>query len=196
MRFDLDVIQPYIKYKSRILDLGCGDGNLLQRLQNDKRVTGYGIEIDHDHITSCIKRGVDVIEKNIDDGLSTFEDRSFDTVIMTQAIQAMQRPDIVVEEMLRVGKECIITFPNFGHWKARCHLFFTGRMPVSDLLPYEWYNTPNIHFCTFRDFDLLCAERKITILNRQVVAQDGFSRLMNKWLPNWFGETAIYHLSK
>jgi len=117
-------------------------------------------------------------------------------VIMTQTLQAMQRPDAVLEEMLRVGKECVVTFPNFGHWRARFYLLLCGRMPVSDLMPYKWYNTPNIHFCTVRDFECLCKQRDITILHRQVISNGYIDDLFKKIQPNIFGETAIYHLTR
>jgi methionine biosynthesis protein MetW len=115
---------------------------------------------------------------------------------MTQALQTMHAPHEVLLEMLRVGKECIVTFPNFGHWKARWHLLYNGRMPVSDLLPYQWYDTPNIHFCTFKDFEVLCRSLDINILQRQVVAERPISKLLKDLRPNLFGETAIYHLRK
>ena len=196
MRSDFDVIQSYIQDHSRILDLGCGDGTLLATLAKNKQVSGYGLEINPDHITACVAKGVDVIEQNIDTGLANFADNSFDLVVMTQTLQAMQRPDKTLEEMLRVGKECIVTFPNFGHWKARFYLFFFGRMPVSDMMPYEWYDTPNIHFCTVSDFEHLCRQRNITILHRQVISSGYIDRLFEAIQPNIFGETAIYHLTR
>ncbi len=195
MRNDLSVIQDWLKPNSRALDLGCGDGTLLAMLRDNKNIEGYGLEIGPDQITACIGKQVNVIEQNLDDGLSNFADNSFDTVIMTQALQAMRAPDLVLDEMLRVGKECIVTFPNFGHWKARWHLAVNGRMPVSDLLPYEWYDTPNIHFCTFNDFEVLCREKNINTLNRQVVA-DGPLSVFKDIRPNLFGETALYHLTR
>ena len=194
IRIDLDVIQDWVTPKSRVLDLGCGDGTLLKRLMDTKQVEGYGLEIGADQITACIAKGVNVIEQDIDRRLDNFDDNSFDTVIMTQALQAMHYPHLVLDEMLRVGKECVITFPNFGHWKARLHLALHGRMPVSDLLPYEWYDTPNIHFCTFKDFEVLCEQKGINILSRQVVAE-GALRSLKDLRPNLFGETAIYHLT-
>ncbi len=195
MRIDLNEIQHWIPQHSRILDLGCGDGTLLKYLIDSKQVQGYGLEIDPGQINICIDKGLNVIEQNLDQGLGNFADKSFDTVLMTQALQTLHFPHLVLDEMLRVGKECIVTFPNFGHWKARFHLFTHGRMPVSDLLPYEWYDTPNIHFCTFKDFEVLCHERQIKVIHRQVVNESSQS-LFKDIMPNLFGETAIYHLSK
>lgn len=196
MRNDLDVIQAWIKPGSRVLDLGCGDGTLLHNLCSQKNVTGYGLEIDPRQIARCIGKRLNVIDQNLNQGLGNFDDHSFDTVVMTQALQSMHAPHVLLDDMLRVGKECIVTFPNFGHWKARWHLLTKGRMPVSDLLPYQWYDTPNIHFCTFKDFEVLCHERGITIVHRQVVAERGFSRNLKDFLPNLCGETAIYHLRR
>ncbi|GAA5524293.1 bifunctional methionine biosynthesis protein MetXA/MetW [Microbulbifer aestuariivivens] len=196
MRIDLDVIHDWIAPQSRVLDLGCGDGTLLERLGRNKQVNGYGLEIDPEQIERCVARGINVVEQNLDRGLGNFADDSFDTVVMTQALQTLHQPHLVVQEMLRVGRECIISFPNFGQWKARWHLAVSGRMPVSDLLPYEWYDTPNIHFCTFRDFDLLCRERGWTILHRQVVSETSLGAALKDFLPNLFGETAIYHLTR
>ena len=195
MRIDLDQVINWITPHSRILDLGCGDGSLLHTLAQTKQVEGYGLEIDPQHISACISRGINVIEQDLDRGLGNFSDKSFDTVVMAQAIQTMHFPHRVLEDMLRVGKECIVTFPNFGHWKARWHLAVHGRMPVSDLLPYEWYDTPNIHFCTFKDFEVLCRQLNINILHRRVVAERAGGRLFKDWRPNLFGETAIYHLT-
>ena len=196
LRPDLDVIQAWIAPGSRVLDLGCGDGTLLQNLRDHKQVNGYGLEIDPQEITTCISKGLNVVDQNLDQGLNNFADHSFDSVVMTQALQTMHAPHEVLLEMLRVGKECIVTFPNFGHWKARWHLIVNGRMPVSDLLPYQWYDTPNIHFCTFKDFEYLCRELDIHIIHRQVVAERPISRLLKDIRPNLFGETAIYHLRK
>jgi methionine biosynthesis protein MetW len=196
MRIDLDIILSYIKTGSSVLDLGCGDGTLLAILRDKKSVRGVGLEKDHGKITECIQKNISVIEQDLNAGLVTFSDKSYDVVIMTLTLQAMQRPDYVLEDMLRIGKECIVTFPNFGHWKARWHLALHGRMPVSDLLPYQWYDTPNIHFCTVKDFEALCRENNITILNRQVVANNALGNALTKIHSNLFGETAIYHLTR
>tara|TARA_B100000809_G_C15075622_1_gene507683 strand:- start:249 stop:845 length:597 start_codon:yes stop_codon:yes gene_type:complete len=195
MRFDLKIIQNWIAQHSRILDLGCGDGTLLERLRDEKGAQGYGLEIGADEISACIAKGLNVIEQDLDRGLGNFADNSFDTVMMTQALQTMTYPHKVLDEMLRVGKECIVTFPNFGHWKARLHLLIHGRMPVSDLLPWEWYDTPNIHFCTCKDFEDLCSENGIIILQRQVISERSF-KILTQLLPNLFGDTAIYRLTR
>ncbi len=196
MRADLDIIQEWITPNTKVLDLGCGDGELLAGLHQSKNITGYGLEINHDNITACIEKGINVIEKNIDEGLASIKDGSFDTVIMTQALQIMHRPDLIVDEMLRIGKECIVTFPNFGHWRARGYLALRGKMPVSKFLPYTWYNTPNIHFCTFKDFENLCVERNIYILERTVVDNEHKHHWSIRLWPNMLGEIAIYRITK
>lgn len=196
MRADLDIINEWIQPNSKVLDLGCGQGELLHHLINQKNVHGYGLEIDPENINSCIENGVPVLDHDIDKGLENFEDSSFDIVIMTHALQQFRRPDLLLEEMLRIGKECIITFPNFGHWRNRLHLGLKGRMPVSEFLPYHWYDTPNIHFCTFKDFKILCEEKNINIVRSAAVD----SNLRDRWwitaMPNLLSETAIFHVSR
>lgn len=196
MRIDLDAIMPWIKPGSRVLDLACGDGELLERLATTRDVHGYGLEIGEREIKACLQRQVNVIEQDLNQGLSNFADHSFDAVIMTQALQVMDRPDLLLEDMLRVGRQCVVTFPNFGHWQARMHLALRGRMPVSEFLPYQWYDTPNIHFCTVKDFEVLCRERGISILDRKLVGLRWIDQHLKELFPNWFGETAVYHLSR
>ena len=195
MRADLEIIHEWIPSGSRVLDLGCGDGDLLASLAEHKQVSGYGLEIDPDKITACIARGVNVIEQNIDQGLGNFASNSFDVVVMTQSLQALQYPDKVLAEMLRVGKTCIITFPNFGHWRCRWYLTTKGRMPVSDFLPYTWYNTPNIHFCTFEDFERLCHAQGARVEERLAVDRDHRHGLASRIWPNLLGEIGIYRIS-
>ena len=196
MRLDLQLIQPWIKEGSRVLDLGCGDGTLLHSLQNTINADGLGIEIDPDHITHCITLGVNVVEQDLNSGLANFEDNSFDVVVMAQALQTLRHPHEVLEEMLRIGRECIVTFPNFGNWRCRWHLGQHGRMPVSKFMPYTWYDTPNIHFCTVKDFDALCQKMAVKVLDRAVVgANNKQSRIAQLW-PNLFGVTAVYHISR
>lgn len=195
-RIDLDIIQRWVAPGSRVLDLGCGDGTLLQTLQHQKNVKGYGLEIDADNITRCISKGVNVIETDLDNGLSQFNDDSFDTVVMTQALQVLKYPHLLLDDMLRVGKECVVTFPNFGNWRARAYLLFRGKMPVTKELSYQWYDTPNIHFCTVSDFEILCQQLNIRILHREFVAQAQPDNYLKDWWPNLFCHTAIYHLSR
>ncbi|GGX42952.1 methionine biosynthesis protein MetW [Saccharospirillum salsuginis] len=196
MRPDLDYIQRWVNPTSRVLDLGCGDGSLLALLRDHKQVSGYGLEIDTGNIVECVRRGVDVIHRDLNNGLDDFDDQSFDTVIMSQSLQQTTKPDRIVEEMLRIGREAIVTFPNFGHWTTRAYLGFRGRMPVSESLPYAWYETPNIHFFTFRDFEVLCHERGIKILERTVVDRNHEANWKIRLLPNLLGEIALYHITR
>ncbi len=196
MRLDLRLAERWIKPKSRVLDLGCGDGELLAHLRDNFDVKGYGLEIDEEKINDCVARGVNVIQQNLNDGLGNFGDSSFDSVIMTQALQAVEKPDRLLNDMLRVGKQAIITFPNFAHWKTRGYLFFKGKMPVSEALPYSWYDTPNIHLCTFKDFEVLCRQLDINILNRLAVDDDQQGSLLMNRFPNMMGEVAIYRVSR
>jgi methionine biosynthesis protein MetW len=196
MRPDLEIIQHWIAPESRVLDLGCGDGNLLQYLKQTKNVADIGLEIDAENINQCLARGVNVIEQNIDQGLDNFQSDSFDTVLLTQTLQALSNPDLLIDEMLRIGKNGIVTFPNFGNWKSRLYLLSRGRMPVSKFMPYQWYDTPNIHFCTVKDFDNLCIEKNIKVLTRTVVDLEHQGSWYIKAWPNLLGEIAIYHLTR
>jgi methionine biosynthesis protein MetW len=197
MRPDLEIICNWIQPGSQLLDLGCGDGTLLAYLQEQKQVHGYGLEIDADNIVRCLEKGVNVVEQNLDeDDLSHFKDKSFDVVLMTQALQAVKYPDLMLEEMLRMGKECIVTFPNFGHWSLRLYLTWKGQMPMSKTLPYTWYNTPNIHLCTFKDFEELCLQKKIHIKRRTVVDNGHQTHWINQLCPNLFGQIAIYQVAR
>jgi methionine biosynthesis protein MetW len=196
MRPDQAIIQQWVSQNGRVLDLGCGDGSLLQQLKQQKNVYGLGIEIDQPEITECIRKGVNVVEQNLDHGLSNFRDNSFDTVIMSLALQAVRRPDHVLAEMLRIGKQVVVTFPNFGYWRCRLALAGKGTMPVSDFLPYNWYNTPNIHFCTIRDFEQLCRDKNYQILDHRVVDHNHNSSRWIRLCPNLLSEIAIYRLTR
>jgi methionine biosynthesis protein MetW len=196
MRVDLDVLQTWIMPNSRVLDLGCGSGTLLSKLTTEKKVIAYGIEIDQEKITACIEKRVNVIEQNLDQGLRNFNSGSFDTVVMSQTLQAVRYPHLVLDEMLRVGRECIVSFPNFGHWRCRAYLMVCGRMPVSKFMPYTWYNTPNIHFCTIADFEDFCGANNIRILNRRYVTAGRDDNALSMRWPNMLAEMAIYRLSR
>lgn len=187
-RPDFAAIAGWVRMGSSVLDLGCGDGSLLRYLQDSRSVTGYGMEIDDDSILACVKNGVNVIQGDLERGLSGFEDRSFDYVILSQTLQAMKNSERVMKEMLRVGREGIVTFPNFGYWKNRLQIA-AGHMPVSDNLPYQWFDTPNVHLCTIADFERFCQERGIRIVERKVLTHGNAVSL----LPNLLGALAVYH---
>ncbi len=195
-RPELLVLSRWVDFGDRVLDLGCGNGVLLRYLQKQKAVRGYGLEIDEDNILECIQSGINVIEQDLNQGLHNFSDLSFDVVVMTQALQAVRYPERILDEMLRVGRTCVVTFPNFGYWKIRMQLAVFGKMPVSKALPFSWYDTPNIHLCSFKDFESLCLHKKISILHRCVVDHAYQDSLVLRLWPNFFGEIAIYHITK
>jgi methionine biosynthesis protein MetW len=194
LRTDLALISEWIAEGSHVLDLGCGDGTLLAHLRDTRSVTGYGLEIDDENIALCLQARVNVIHTDLNQGLSDFADDSFDYVVMTQAIQTIHQPDKLLIEMLRVGRQGIVTFPNVGHWQARASLFFGGVMPISRALPSEWYDTENIHLCTLRDFEKLCDELDIEVLQRTVVDRRHRTSWSMRLIPNLFGEIALYRL--
>jgi methionine biosynthesis protein MetW len=186
-RADFEVIARLVPQEARVLDLGCGDGSLLQFLAETRRVEGYGVEIDHHNIVACVRNGVNVIQDDLETGLADFGDDWFDFVILSQTLQAMRHTEVVVDEMLRVGRQGIVTFPNFGYWRNRLAVAL-GNMPVSDNLPYAWYDTPNVHLCTIADFEAFCARRGIRICERVILAHGApIARL-----PNLFGQLAVY----
>lgn len=193
LRPDLELISNWITPGSRVLDLGCGDGALLAHLTRTRQVSAYGLEIDPTNLARCVEAGVNVIQADLDDGLKDFETGSFDYVLMTQALQALQRPDEALVEILRVGKTAIVTFPNFGHWRVRAALAM-GRMPVTPSLPETWYNTPNIHLCTVSDFEELCHARGWRIASRRLLDRSYHEGLGIRIAPNLFSEIAIYIL--
>lgn len=195
-RPDLAIIADWIKPESRVLDLGCGDGTLMHHLQQTKKVNGYGVDIADSDITQCIQSGINVIQIDMNEGLSEFDNNSFDHVVLSLTLQSMHRPDLLLKEMMRVGTEGIVTFPNFGHWKSRLNLALGGRMPLTRSLPNEWYDTPNIHLCTLKDFEQLCHKLGFTIMERQAVDHSHKSRLRVKLFPNLLGEIALYRFQR
>ncbi|MBT3196759.1 MAG: methionine biosynthesis protein MetW [Gammaproteobacteria bacterium] len=197
LRPDQEIIGQWIQPGSRILDLGCGDGALLRHLMETLNVEGYGLELDDKKVLSSIENGIHVIQSDLDKGLSDyFDDNAFDYVIMSLTLQAINYPDQLLDEMLRVGRQGIITFPNFGHWRTRIQLLFQGRMPVTKTLPNSWYNTPNIHLCTVADFEALCRQKGIRILERTVIDHQHREPALLKISPNLLGETAIYRFER
>lgn len=192
----LSVIEKWVEVRSKVLDLGCGNGNILSELQKTKDVIGLGVEIEEKNIEECLLQNINVIEQNIDDGLINFSNDSFDVVILSQTIQVLKNPNTALEEITRIGKTCIVTIPNFGHWRSRLSLLFNGRMPVTSPLPESWHATPNIHLCTLKDFEMLCSELLITIQERVTVNSNNENKwYLNIW-PNLFSASAIYKISK
>jgi homoserine O-acetyltransferase len=190
-RADYAAIAGWIGERTEVLDLGCSDGGLLEYLRTARGARGYGVEIGDAGVLASVARGVNVIQRDLEGGLAGFDDGSFDTVILSQTLQAMRNIELIVDEMLRVGREAIVSFPNFGHWSHRSQIL-RGRMPVSDALPYQWYDTPNIHLCTVADFDAFLRERDCEVLDRVVLA--GGRRVTA--LPNLRGELAIYRFRR
>ena len=191
---DNKILHSWITNKSRVLDLGCGDGGILCSLKTQNEIDGYGFEIDPEQIEACISKGVNVIEYDLNTGLENIKDKSFDYIIMSHTLQTLRFPNLILSEMLRIGKKCIVTFPNFGYWRVRLSLFFKGEMPVTKDLNHQWYDTPNIHFFTYRDFETLCKKEGINILKRDFVGSN-HSTVLRKINPNLFAQTAVYLLS-
>lgn len=197
-RVDLLAIAGLVTPGTRVLDIGCGDGQLLKLLEATRNVDGRGVEISQKGVNECVARGLSVIQGDADSDLVDYPDKAFDFVILSQTLQATHRPRLVVDQMLRIGRKAIVSFPNFGHWRVRAALGFTGRMPVTRSLPYSWYDTPNIHFCTIRDFVNLCREVDATIETSMVLNRAGERVPFNAplWFWNLFGQQAVFLLSR
>jgi len=197
-RIDLQVIADLITPQARVLDVGCGDGELLELLERDKQVDGRGVEISQSGVNECVGRGLSVIQGDADTDLVYYPDKGFDFALLSQTLQATHNPRAVVEHLLRIGDRAIVSFPNFGHWRMRLALLLKGRMPVTKKLPYSWYDTPNIHFCTIRDFVHLCDEIGAKV--ERAVAIDGNGQKigfsMPWWFWNFFGEQAVFLLKR
>ncbi|MDD4966466.1 methionine biosynthesis protein MetW [Halothiobacillus sp.] len=197
MRPDWHIVEQWIAPKSRVLDLGCGDGALLSHLIERRQVSAVGLELDDDKVASGIERGLNIIQEDLDNGISDwFAPMSFDFVIVSQTIQAMRHPERLLADMLTIAREGIVTFPNMGYWRNRVQLGLLGHMPINRALPNPWYNTPNIHLCTLSDFESLCQELGIQILDRAVVDSAHRESTLLRAFPNWFGEHAIYRIKR
>lgn len=192
LRADLAFIAHWVKNGSQVLDLGCGDGVMLDYLQTDKQCFGYGIEIDDDRIPACVARGVPVIQQDLEAGLAIFADNAFDTVLCLSALQMMKNVEGILRDITRVGREAIVSFPNFAYWPHRVALL-RGRMPVSKSLPYEWYDTPNLRCATIKDFAELANEVGLEVLECVALKEDGTPVA---FMPNWRGSLAVFRLRK
>ncbi|HTO43103.1 MAG TPA: methionine biosynthesis protein MetW [Burkholderiales bacterium] len=190
-RPEFEAIAAWIEAGAQVLDLGCGDGSLLRYLKDERGAMGYGIEIDDANILASVRNGVNVLQSNLESGLAGFESGSFDYVVLSQTLQAVRHTEQIIGEMLRVGRQGIVTFPNFGYWRHRLQVM-RGRMPVSSTLPFEWYDTPNVHLFTIRDFETFCAAHAIRILERVVIDQ----RRRVSILPNLMGSLAVYRFDR
>ncbi|MFN3226218.1 MAG: methionine biosynthesis protein MetW [Hyphomicrobiales bacterium] len=196
-RVDYAIIADFVPHGARVLDVGCGDGTLLALLEEKKQVDGRGLELSQDGVNEAVARGLSVVQGDADTDLATYPDRSFDVVILSQTLQATQAPKKVLEELLRIGKRVIVTIPNFGNWRARLHLLVQGRMPVTKSLPYSWYDTPNIHFCTLRDFLNLAEEVNATIEESAALNAKGQRLTLNAPWAVWnlIGAQGIFVLT-
>ncbi len=197
-RFDLVLLADMIAPNSRVLDIGCGDGTLLKLLTKNKNIDARGLELDQADVNTCVAQGLSVMQGNADIDLAYYPDNAFDYVILSKTIQATQRPDLVVQEMLRIGKHAIVSFPNFGQWRVIASLAFKSQMPVTKNLDYSWYETPNVHFCTIKDFSNLCEDLDIKIVETKILNKASQKLKLPKWLGlnNLFGDQAIFLLTK
>jgi len=187
-RFDHRVICDLVKEGSRVLDLGCGNGNLMKLLEDEKNATTQGIELSEEAIYKCVEKGLSVFHGDIDGGLIEYPDQSFDYVILNQSMQEIKNAGYVINEALRVGKKVVIGFPNFANLQGRSRMFFRGKTPITKALPYRWYDTPNLHFLTISDFTNFCEKKKIRVLDRRFL---GTKRVVKFW-PNMFASNAIF----
>lgn len=193
LRLNYSIITEIIDKGAKVLDLGCGEGDLLAKLVEEKGVKGLGVEINQNSAISAMEKGLSVIQADIDEGLKGFQDKEYDWAILNQTLQSTEKPDYVIDEMLRVGKKAIVSFPNFAYWKVRFYLFFTGHMPKSKVLPFEWYDTPNIHLLTVNDFYEFCKKRNIKILKSVYMTKANVRKnFLIRLLSNFFAEEVIF----
>jgi homoserine O-acetyltransferase len=193
-RVDYELIESLIEPNSTVLDIGCGDGELLAKLTADKNIKGKGIEVQEDLVLACVNRGLSIIQRDVERGLENYADKSFDVVTLSQTVQTLKDPEKVFKELLRVGKKVIVSFPNFAHWRCRAQLFLLGRAPVTKQLPFDWHNSPNIHFLSLKDFDRFCDKLGVKVEKRIPLAKTHVSPV--RFAPNLFAEQVIYVTSK
>jgi methionine biosynthesis protein MetW len=198
IRFDLEIIANFIRPNSKVLDIGCSDGELLYFLKNNKNIDGRGLEISHKLVSKALNKGISIIQGDAENDLSYYPDQSFDYAILSQTIQATKKPKELLQEMLRIAKFAVISLPNFAYYKNRLHLFFKGKMPVSKTLPFTWYDTPNIHFCSIKDFENLCKELRLNIDDKVFLTSKKklAGTFGGKLLANFFAEYGIFLISK
>ena len=192
---NLNFINQWITPNSSVLDLGCGQGSLLEKLTNSLKIKGYGIEIGNQNIELCLEKGLNIIEQDIDEGLENIGTKSFDTVILSETIHVLKKPDQALKEITRIGKNSIVTIPNFAHWSSRISLLTKGRMPLSDSHPNSWYESENLHLCTLKDFEDLCNTLNIKILDRILISSLNRNSAYLNFLPNLLSYYAMYKLS-
>ena len=197
LRTDLRLIADMIEPGSRVLDVGCGNGDLLEMLWQEKRVDARGIEIGQEGVRACVSRGLSVVQGDADTDLDDYPSSAFDYVVLSDTLQAMHRPRDVLANLVRIAQRAIVSLPNFAYWKVRLTFLLRGRMPVTGELPHQWYETPNIHFCSLRDFVVLCREMDIAI-ERSVILRGGANPVVMepRWRANWMGEHAIFLLRR
>jgi methionine biosynthesis protein MetW len=191
-----NIIKEWIPEGSHVLDLGCGDGTVLANLKKELNVNGIGVDFEEKNIQLSLAKGLNVIEQDIDLGLENFENKSFDVVLMSESFQTLKKPEIALNEIIRIGNESIVSIPNFANLRCRIQLFITGKMPISSALPHDWHSTPNLHLCSLKDFEELCSKSDITIIEKKLIKSSGETTFLTRSFPNLFAEIAVYKIYK